>query len=101
MASYKRQRAKYRDRTKEYEKGEHGKNGRKILYGYALFIVLKQEKECLERIGVFVQEDTKSLSEFSTWISVLSPFEQTFMEGKPYIWESYEYAKEKFKKCKK
>lgn len=35
------------------------------------------------------------------WVCVLNPSEQTFEELKPYIQETYEYAKEKFKKHKK
>ncbi len=34
------------------------------------------------------------------WICALNPTEQLFEELKPYIQESYEYAKEKFKKRK-
>ena len=35
------------------------------------------------------------------WICALSPSEKTFEELKPYIQESYEYAREKFKKRRK
>ena len=35
------------------------------------------------------------------WVCILNPSQSAFEQMKPYIWEAYEYAKEKFAKRKK